>query len=80
MVCTTCDRKLGTLVESDQKSRIFNRTTKYTCICTCEGESFVVRSLNECYFVPEADLMIKEMPVDTMKRDVIENLIILGDV
>jgi hypothetical protein len=80
MICTECDKKLGTLLESDKKSRIFNRTTKYQCICICGGESFVVRSLNECYFIPEANLMIKEMPIDTMKREYIENKIIMGEV
>jgi len=80
MSCTICDKKLGTLVESDKKSRIFNRTTKYQCICTCGGESFVVRSLNECYFVPESNLAIKETPVDTTKREYIENKIVLGEV
>ncbi len=80
MVCTNCDKKLGILVESDQKSRIFNRTTKYQCICICGGDSFVVRSLNECYFVPDPSLSIKAMDVDTNNREFITNKIVLGEI
>lgn len=78
MVCTICDRNLGILVESDEKSKIFNRITKYRCICLCGGDTFVVRSENECYFVPDQLLVIKEMKVDTENVNYITNDIILG--
>jgi hypothetical protein len=59
MRCTTCDKNLGTLVESDKISKKFNKIVKYQCIHeqTC-GESFVVKSENECYFVPDENLNI----------------------
>lgn len=77
MVCTVCDRCLGTLVESTEKSKIFDKLTKYQCICLCGGDSFTVRSNNECYFVPTANLIIKEMPVE-INPNFIYNKIVLG--
>lgn len=66
MRCTTCDKILGTMVESDKLSKKFNKIVKYQCICSCGGESFVVKSVNECYFAQDASLDVKDSQIEFM--------------
>ena len=66
MKCTTCDKNLGTMVESDKLSKKFNKIVKYQCICSCGGESFVVKSVNECYFAQDASLDVKDSQIEFM--------------
>lgn len=56
MDCTTCGLHLGILAESNKLSKKFNKIVKFKCICYCKGESFVVKSLNDCYFVPDDNI------------------------
>ena len=78
MVCTICSKKLGILVESDKKSKILDKLTKYQCICDCGGDSFVVRTHNTCYMVPEQNMIMVKRDFD-IKPDYVEYKIFLKE-
>lgn len=76
MQCTTCSEILGTLLESDELCKKFDKIVKFQCICHCGGESFIVKSKNTCYFVPVFNLNVVQSKIDEMK-DYIKYQIIL---
>ena len=74
--CNSCGLKLGVLFESGQVSKKFDRDVKYQVICRCNGESFAVKSRNECYFVQEPNLSLKSVLIDDASL-IIRNVITL---
>lgn len=73
MKCAICNKILGTLIETEKKSKILTILTKYCCIYSsdkCNCESFVVKTLNECAFLPSDGLKIKNNEFDIKEKHV----------
>jgi hypothetical protein len=76
MVCNSCDKFLGILVESISEPSSLGKLAHYQCICPCGGDSFIVKSENKCFMVPDDSMYIKGQPFN-IKEKYIELKIIL---
>ncbi len=76
MVCTVCNSDLGTIFESEEINKKFSLPIKFQCICSCGGDTFVVKSDKSCYFV-QNDFPIKEQIVEP-EKDFIKYRIFMG--
>lgn len=74
VVCNTCNRKLGEVMETDPKLAC-DAEMKHIFVCPCGGESFVVKTKYTSFFLSDETLLTSSIQdIGTNKfRTTLEN-------
>ncbi len=64
--CIDCSCQLGSVIETDtQSGPLLLRDKKHVFKCPCGGESFTVKTTNDCYFLSDDKFQVTSINSET---------------